>query len=351
MNATTSTGIGATECIPQSVPRRTTMRAALAVRGDANDPLSALEVHRSWSEPIPRPDHVRIRVAASSVNMHDVWTLRGVGVDARAFPRVLGCDIVGWDPDGNEVMVTSAFGDPDAGGGDETFDPKRALISEELPGAFAEYTLVPARNVIHKPQWLTWHEAACLSVAWGTTYRALFTRARVLPGETVLIQGAGGAVATAAISMARAAGLYVIVTSRSQTKRDRAIETGAHEAHPVGARLREPVDVVVDTVGAMTWQHSLRALRPGGRIVTMGATTGSEGPLDLTRIFYRQLSVIGSTAAPRTETLRMLRFIEAAKLRPVIDSVYSLDSIRDAFARSQAPDRFGNVVVDIAGAG
>lgn len=325
------------------------IRAVLAVRRDASDPLAALELRNDWPEPIPEPGQVRIRVAASSVNMHDVWTLRGVGVSPTAYPRVLGCDIVGWDPDGVEVMVTSAFGDVDAGGGDETFDPNRTLISEELPGGLAEYTVVPARNVIPKPKWLTWHQAACLSVAWGTTYRALFTRARVSPGETILIQGAGGAVATAAICMARAAGLYVLVTSRSPEKRERALELGAHVALPLGSRLREPVDVVVDTVGAETWQHSLRALRPGGRIVTMGATTGADAPLELSRIFYRQLSIIGSTAATRSETVRMLRFMEAANLRPVIDSVHSLDRIGVAFARSQAPDRFGNIVVDIAG--
>jgi NADPH:quinone reductase-like Zn-dependent oxidoreductase len=149
--------------------------------------------------------------------------------------------------------------------------------------------------------------------------------------------------------MARAAGLYVIATSRSAEKRTRALAIGAHETVAVGERLREPVDLVLDTVGAATWQHSLRALRPGGRIVSCGATTGSDIGLDLPRIFYRQVSVIGSTSATRGETLRMLRFMQAASLRPVIDSVYPFERIRDAFARTQAPDLFGNVVVDIAG--
>jgi NADPH:quinone reductase-like Zn-dependent oxidoreductase len=233
---------------------------------------------------------VRIRLAASTVNMHDLWTLRGA--THGGFPKILGCDIVGWDDSGREVMVTGAFGEPDAGGGDETLDPRRALISEVLPGAFGEYTVVPARNVIDKPKWLSFREAACLNVAWSTTYRMLFTRAAAQPGERVLVQGAGGGVASAAISMARAAGLYVIATSRSEAKRARALEIGAHEALPTGERLKEPVDLVVDTVGAATWPHSLRSLRPGGRIVSAGATTGSDTPLDLQRIFYRQLSII-----------------------------------------------------------
>jgi NADPH:quinone reductase-like Zn-dependent oxidoreductase len=325
------------------------MRAAVAVRTDERNPLSALELKADWPSPEPGPGQARIRVAATTVNMHDLWALRGVGVKPESFPRILGCDIVGWDAAGAEVMVTGAFADPDAGDGDETLDPKRSLVSEDLPGSFAEYTVVPARNVIPKPAWLSFRQAACLNVAWSTTYRLLFTRGQARPGERVLVQGAGGGVATAAISMARAAGLYVIAASRSADKQKRALELGAHEAIDVGARLGEPVDMVVETVGAATWQHSLRALRPGGRIVTAGATTGSDIALDLPRIFYRQVSVIGTTSATRGETLRMLRFMHAAGLRPVIDSVYPFERIRDAFVRAQQPDLFGNVVVEIGG--
>ena len=293
---------------------------------------------------------MRVRLAATTVNMHDLWALRGVGVKRESFPRVLGCDITGWDDAGNEVIVTGCFGDPDAGGGDETFDPRRALVSEDLPGSFAEYTVVPARNVLPKPKWLSFRQAACLNVGWSSTYRLLFTRGHAQPGERVLIQGAGGGVATAATAMARAAGLHVTVSSRSEAKRQRALELGAHEAIPTGERLREPVDLVVDTVGAATWKHSLRSVRPGGRIVTAGATTGSDAPLELTRIFYQQITVIGSTSGSRADTVRMLRFMEAARLRPVIDSVYPFERIRDAFERMQHPDLFGNVVVDIQAA-
>jgi len=324
------------------------MRAAVAVRVDEADPISAIELKDGWPEPEPGPGQVRINVAATTVNMHDLWSLRGVGEDPKTFPKILGCDITGWDPQGREVLVTGAFGDPDEGYGDETLDPRRALISERLPGSFGEVTVVPARNVIPKPAWLSFQEAACLNVAWSTTYRMLFTRGKAQPGERILIQGAGGGVATAAISMARAAGLEVIVTSRSEEKRRRALELGAHQALATGERLSEPVDIALDTVGAATWKHSLRSLRPGGRIVTAGATTGSDVDLELPRIFYRQLSVIGTTSASRAETLRMLRFMQAARLRPVIDSIYPLHRIHDAFARAQAPDLFGNVVVEIA---
>jgi NADPH:quinone reductase-like Zn-dependent oxidoreductase len=323
------------------------MRAAVATGMNAQSPLSALTLVDDWPLPEPGPDQVRIRVAATTVNMHDLWTLRGVGVPADAFPKILGCDIVGWDPDGREVMVTGCFGDPDAGEGDETLDPNRSLISEDLPGSFGEYTIVPRRNVIPKPAWLSFREAACVNVGWSTSYRMLFTRGHAQPGERVLIQGAGGGVSTACIAMARAAGLHVSVTSRSEHKRKRALALGAHRAFASEERLPEPVDLVVDTVGAATFRHSLRALRPGGRIVTAGATTGSELPLDLPRIFYRQLSIVGCTSATRAETLRLLRFMEAAQLRPVIDSVYAFQDIHRAFERSEASDLFGNVVVDV----
>src|ERR1700742_348995 len=176
------------------------MKAAVAVRMNALDPLAGLELTDAWPAPEPGPGQVVVRVAATTVNMHDLWTLRGVGAKAESFPRILGCDIVGWDAAGREVMVTGSFADPDAGGGDETLDPKRSLISEDLSGSFAELTVVPARNVIPKPAWLTFQEAGCINVGWSTTYRMLFTRARVQPGERILIQGAGGGVATAAIA-------------------------------------------------------------------------------------------------------------------------------------------------------
>jgi NADPH:quinone reductase-like Zn-dependent oxidoreductase len=326
------------------------MRAAVAVRIDSNNPLSALEVTDTWPAPVRGYNQATIRLAATTVNMHDLWTLRGVGVRPESFPRILGCDIVGWDAEGNEVMVTGAFGDPDEGGGDETLDPRRSLVSEDLPGSFGELTVVPRRNVIPKPPWLSFHQAACINVSWASAYRLLFTRGKAQPGERILIQGAGGGVSTAAISMARAAGLQVVVTSRSPEKLRRALELGSHEAVPSGERLATKVDLVVDTVGAATWSHSLRSVRPGGRIVTAGATTGSDIPLDLPRIFYPQVSIIGSTSASRADVLRMLRFMEAAHLRPVIDSVYPLERIREAFERMQAPDLFGNVVVDIAAA-
>ena len=151
--------------------------------------------------------------------MHDLWTLRGVGHPPERLPIVLGCDAAGYDQDGNEVLVHPVIADPDAGDGDETLDPGRALLSERHNGAFAEYLSVPTRNLVPKPSWLTFDEAACLPVAWGTAYRMLFTQAQIRAGDRVLVQGAGGGVASAAIKLAVAAGAVVYATSRSVDKR------------------------------------------------------------------------------------------------------------------------------------
>ncbi len=306
-----------------------------------------LTLRDDWPAPVPPDGHTVVRVAATSINMHDLWSMRGIGVRADQFPMVLGCDIAGWDERGNEVVVSGSFGNPDAGHGDESFDPDRALISERFPGAFADYTIVPTRNLVPKPAFMTMEEAGCITVAWTTAFRMLFTRGRAEPGETVLIQGAGGGVATAAAVLARAAGLRVIVTSRSADKRDRASQLGAHEAVETGAPLSAPVDIVIETVGEATWKHSLRSVRPGGRIVVSGATTGGGASAELSRVFYKQISIIGVSGASRVETVQLLRFMEAADLHPVIDSIYPFEQIHAAFGRAQQPDLFGKVVVRV----
>lgn len=323
------------------------MRAAVATGINEHEPLSMLELRDDWPDPIAPDGHTIVRVAATSINMHDLWSMRGVGVRADDFPMVLGCDIAGWDEHGNEFIVSGAFGNPDAGHGDESFDPGRALISERFPGSFAEYTIVPTRNLVPKPAFMSMDEAGCITVAWTTAYRMLFTRGYAEPGETVLIQGAGGGVATAAAALARAAGLRVVVTSRSADKRRMALEMGAHEAVETNTRLAAPVDLVIETVGEATWKHSMRSVRPGGRIVVSGATTGADPSADLGRVFYKQISIIGVSGASRVETEQMLHFMEAADLHPMIDSVFPFEQIHAAFERAQQPDLYGKVVVRV----
>lgn len=319
------------------------MRAALAVAQDFDRPLNGLEL-RDVADPQPGPGWVRVHVRATSLNMHDVWTLRGVGHPADKLPRILGCDVAGVTDDGREVVVAPVVGDPSAGGGDETLDPRRTLVSENIDGGLAEQIIVPERNLVDKPADLSFEEAACLPVAWGTAYRMLFTRAGVRPGDRVLVQGASGGVNSAAIALAVAAGAKVYATARTPEKQEYARSLGAI-AFASGERLPERVEVVVDNVGAATWGHSLRCLQPGGLIVTCGATTGGSPDPELHRVFYQQLRVIGSTAATRSEIESMLRFVQASKLRPHIDRVIGLDEVKDGFAAMIEGDFMGKIVV------
>jgi NADPH:quinone reductase-like Zn-dependent oxidoreductase len=320
------------------------MLAVTAARISPDDPLSALEVGRR-PDPVPAPGWVRVQVKAAALNHHDLWTLRGVGISADRLPIVLGCDAAGVDDHGNQVVVHAVIGDPDAGGGDETLDPRRSLLSEVHDGTLAEWVCVPARNLVAKPPELTFAEAACLPTAWLTAYRMLFSKARVRPGDRVLIQGAGGGVASAATVLAVAAGCHVTVTSRDPAKRDRAKSLGAQEVLEPGTRLKARVDVVIETVGEPTWRHSLASLRPGGVVVVAGATAGAAPPAELNRVFFLQLSVIGSTMGTRTELEALLRFLVTSGIRPQIDRSYPLAEARQAFGRLLSGEQFGKVVL------
>jgi len=324
--------------------------AVTAARIDAGDPLTGLEVGER-PDPVASDGWVTVRVKAASLNHHDVWTLRGVGISADRLPIILGCDAAGLDPDGNEVIVHSVIGDPDAGGGDETLDPRRSLLSERHDGTFAEQVAVPRRNLVPKPAALSFEEAACLPTAYLTAYKMLFEKSGVQPGATILVQGASGGVATALVVLGRAAGFRVWVTSRSEAKRERAVELGADQAFAAGARLPERVDVVMETVGQATWAHSVRSLRPGGRIVISGATSGDAPPAELTRIFFTQLSVAGSTMGTRDQLGRLARFCEQSGVRPVIDRVLPLTEARDGFAAMIAGDLFGKIVLAVLARG
>jgi NADPH:quinone reductase-like Zn-dependent oxidoreductase len=319
------------------------MFAVTAVRFDAENPLAGLELGEH-PEPSPEPGWTTIDVRAASLNHHDLWTLRGVGISADRLPIVLGCDAAGVDEDGNDVVAYSVVGDPSTADGDETLDPRRSLLSERYDGTFAERVAVPRRNLLPKPAALSFEEAACLPTAYLTAYRMLFARSGVEPGATILVQGASGGVATALILLGRAAGYRVWVTSRTEAKRDRALELGADQVFPDGARLPERVDAVMETVGQATWAHSLRALKPGGRIVISGATSGAVPPADLNRVFFLQLSVVGSTMGSRDQLGRLLRFCEQTGVRPKIDRVMPIRDAADGFAALNSGSVFGKIV-------
>jgi NADPH:quinone reductase-like Zn-dependent oxidoreductase len=322
------------------------MFAVTAARFDADNPLAGLELGER-PDPAPEPGWTTVAVKATALNHHDVWTLRGVGMTEDRLPMVLGCDAAGIDEDGNPVVVHAVIGDAAAYGGDETLDPRRSLLSERYNGTFAERVAVPRRNLLPKPDALSFEEAACLPTAYLTAYRMLFSAAGLQPGATVLVQGAGGGVATALILLGRAAGYRIWVTSRSEAKRERAVKLGADRAFASGERLPERVDAVMETVGEATWAHSLRALRPGGRVVVSGATSGPAPSADLNRVFFLQLSVVGSTMGSRDQLGRLLTFCEQTGVRPLIDRVLPLAQAREGFAAMASGDIFGKVVFTV----
>ncbi|CAN5199401.1 zinc-binding dehydrogenase [soil metagenome] len=319
------------------------MFAVYAESFDPDNPLAGL-VLGDRPDPVAPDGWTTVTVKAASLNHHDVWSLRGVGLKQEQLPMILGCDASGLDEDGNEVVVHAVITDP-SWTGDDTLDPKRSLLSERHQGAIAEQVIVPKRNVVAKPASLSFEEAACLPTAWLTAYRMLFTRGELKAGDTVLVQGAGGGVATALIILARAAGLRVLATSRDEAKRAKALEIGAHDVFESGARLPIKVDAVMETVGRATWTHSIRALRPGGKIVISGTTSGPKlDDAELTRIFFLQLSVIGSTMGTRDELASLVTMLDATGARPLIDRAIPMTDARDGFEAMAAGDVFGKIV-------
>lgn len=318
------------------------MFAAYAARIDRDQPLNGLELGERPA-PEKRPGWTTVTVRAASLNHHDLWSLRGVGLAEDKLPMILGCDAAGIDEDGNEVVVYSVVGATGHGVGPR--EP-RSILTERYQGTFAEQVTVPAWNVLPKPAELSFEEAACLPTAWLTAYRMLFTNAGVRPGDSVLVQGAGGGVATAAIVLGSAAGLRVYATSRSPEKRARAVELGALDAFEPGARLPQRVDAVIETVGAATWSHSVKSLKPGGTLVISGATSGdSPSRAELTRVFFLELKIVGSTMGSKDELEDLLSFCATTGVRPVIDGVLPLDGAREGFEKMARGDVFGKIVL------
>ena len=319
------------------------MQAVVAVGIGAEDPLSQLRIGQH--NPKSHPDNwQRVTLKSAALNHHDLWTLKGQATAQSNLPIVLGSDGVGLTDSGDAVLIHAVIGS----GIDETLDPKRTLLSEIYDGTLAEEIWVPAENLIALPSYFSWNEAACLPTAWLTAYRMLFTKGQIASGDTVLVQGISGGVASAAISLARAAGATVWVTTRDEAKAELAKSIGAHEVFASGTKLPGKVDVVIESVGQATWDHSMRALRPGGKIVVCGATSGANPPADLNRLFFLQLEVLGSTMGTRDELSALLAFMQEHNLRPTISATWSLENSLDAFATLVAGASFGKCVIEIS---
>jgi NADPH:quinone reductase-like Zn-dependent oxidoreductase len=318
--------------------------AALVTQFDRDDPLAGLTVG-DHPAPQAREHWTTVDVRAAALNQHDLWSLRGVGLCAEQLPMVLGTDAAGVTADGREVVLHAVIGGA-SGHGVGPAEP-RSLLSERYPGTLAEQVAVPTWNLVDKPAGLSFVEAACVPTAWLTAYRMLFTTGQAAPGQRVLVQGAGGGVASAAILLGAAAGLEVWATSRDEAKRARALELGAVGAVAPGERLPVRVDLVIETVGAATWTHSVRSVRPGGTIVVAGATTGDPERVDLQRIFFLEIAVRGATMGSKQDLEQLLAFLARTGVRPLVDSTVPLARVGDGLARLARGEQTGKIVVEV----
>ncbi|MFT4295052.1 MAG: zinc-binding dehydrogenase [Micropruina sp.] len=318
------------------------MLAAHVTAADPHHPLTALRIGER-PEPDAADGWAVVRVEAATLNRHDLWSLAGVGLPAERMPMILGTDAAG-TVDGRPVIVHAVIASP-GWSGDATLDPKRTLLSELHQGTMAEFVAVPRANLIDRPGWLSAEQAACLPTAWLTAYRMLTRDSGLSAGDTVLIQGASGGVASAATTLGSALGFRVWVTGRTEAKRTAALGRGADAAFEPGARLPERVDAVIETVGEATWAHSLRSLRPGGTIVCAGATSGPNPPAELNRVFFQQLRVIGSTMGTVAEFHGLLELMERTGVRPGIDRVLDLPDAAEGFRAMAEGTLDGKIVI------
>lgn len=301
----------------------------------------------------PGTGEVRVALKTAGLNHRDLFVLhRHKPTDPPLIPGSDGAGIV--DAVGNgvtgvhigdEVMIN-----PSLGWREKSAAPPQGFEILGLPdhGTFAEQIVVPAENVAPKPRYLTWKEAGVLSLAALTAYRALFTRGQLQAEQTVLIPGIGSGVATFLLQFAKARGATVYVTSRSADKRKRALQLGADKAidsHSDWSEALggEKVDLVIESVGAATFNKSLSSLRPGGTMVTFGASAGDDVHINIREFFYGQYNLLGTTMGSTEEYKAMLQFMKKHQLRPVVDRMYPLSEFREAFKRLEEAEQFGKV--------
>ncbi|OCA82966.1 alcohol dehydrogenase [Bacillus wudalianchiensis] len=313
--------------------------------------------YREIEEIQPKAGEVRIRLKTAGLNHRDLFVLTRhkptdppliVGSDGAGVVEAIGEGVEGIQA-GEEVIIN-----PGLGWQKNSEAPPVGFEIVGLPdhGTFAEKIVLPAENAVRKPAHLTWEEAGVLSLAALTAYRALFTRGKIQKGMKVLIPGIGGGVATFLLQFAKAAGAVVYVTSRSEEKAKKALELGADKAIDSNedwhkALDGEKMDLVIECVGAATFNKSLEQLRPGGTIVTFGASTGDEVTINLRTFFYGQFNLLGSTMGSAEEYEEMLKFVEMHELKPIIDTVYPLSEFEQAFKRLEEAEQLGKICFSI----
>jgi NADPH:quinone reductase-like Zn-dependent oxidoreductase len=336
-----------------------------AVRFHEHGGLEVLKYEEA-PEPTIQSDEVLIRVRACALNHLDIFVRRGIpGI---SLPHISGCDVAGVIEkigktveglaEGQRVVVNPSLS---CGSceyciqGEDSLCATYKILGEQIDGGYAEFVSVPARNVHPMPEGFPFEEAAAVPLVFQTAWRMVITRAQVKPGDDVLILGAGGGVASAAIQIAKLCGARVLATSGSDKKLEQARELGAdmlinYEKTDFGKEVwkltgKRGVDVVIDNVGQATWEKSLRSLAKNGRLVTCGATTGPTPSTDIRLVFWRQLQIFGSTMANRKEFADMLKLVWQRKLRPVVDRTFSLRDAAEAQRVMESHEQFGKLVL------
>lgn len=307
------------------------MFAVYATHAAPDDPLAALRIGEQPDPDIPE-GWVRVKISHASLNRHDIFTLQGMSghPEGITYPIILGNDAAGFLDDGTPVVIYPMMGSDDWRG-DETLDPKWHIPSEFIHGTFADYTVMPKRNAITLPKSLSPLHASVLGTAWLTAYRALFTKSGLQAGDTVLIQGATGGMATALIQLGRAAGFEIWTTSRSEEGRAQAKALGAHQAFRSNEPLPRKVPAVIDNIGADSWAHSMSSLARGGTLVTVGGTTGFDMTLNLLPVIADQLTITGSIMGTLDDMKNMMNLIAQAKIKPEIGAVVPMERAEEAF--------------------
>lgn len=329
-----------------------------------------VQVRKDVPEPSRGEGEVLVQIKAAALNHLDLWVRQGLPGMPVAFPHILGSDGAGViaeaDPGtsglkvGDPVVINPSVGCGRCEfcrAGEESECIRYGILGENLPGTMAELAAVRADHVHPLPRGLSFEEGAAFSLVFLTAWRLLVTKGRIHAGQDILIHGGGGGVATAALLIARLHGCRVLVTSSSGEKLARARELGAdhvinYREQDVAAEVarftgKRGVDVVLDNVGAATWRISIETVRKGGRIVTCGATTGPHPETDIQRIFWKQMTICGSTMGSAEEYRQVWRLFDQGRLHPVIDAVYPLEKIREAQARMEKAQQFGKIVMTL----
>lgn len=340
-----------------------TMRAAIFHENGGPEVVRIEQVRR----PDPGPGEVLLQVRAAAMNHLDLWVRRGIPIET-TMPHIGGSDVAGIVAEVGQGVDPARVGERvvlnpslwcgrcrECARGEEPLCVRYRILGEHTDGGFAEFVAAPALNAYVIPDEMAFEDAAALPISYQTAWRALVARARLQPGEDVLVLGASGGTAGAAVQIARLMGARVFAVTSGAENVARVRALGAHVVYDRAEEdfsravfrdtAKRGVDVVVENVGEPTWKGSLRALAPGGRLVTYGATAGHRAETDLRVLFWRQLQIIGTTMASRGEFEAMLRVALRGELRPVVDTVLPLDRAREAHERLEAGGQFGKVVL------